>query len=176
MRARAATGQTLHAVALVQVLNMPDGWMGKKITQAERAASRFRARASSNEAQADAYTMLAILAEREGGPEAALPHLLKCSELASTDRQKAEAHDNLARVYKALDRDDEAAEQRGLAAAARKQSAAKEEEAARKKAEAAAADAVEGERDADGAAVEDASGDAGGPPSESMADEGGEGS
>ena len=153
-----------------RVLNMPDGWGGKKITPAERAASRFRSRASSNEAQADAHTMLALLAERETGSEAALPHLLKCAELAGPERQQAEAHDNLARVYKTLGRDEDATVQRALAEQALEKHKAKEEEAARKKKEEAEPpeapppEALAGEADAggeagsEGAAAEEKSG------------------
>ena len=62
-----------------RVLNMPDGFLGKKISEAERKASRFKSRACSGEAQADAHTMLAMISEHLDGAEGlrsiALPHL-----------------------------------------------------------------------------------------------------
>ena len=62
-----------------RVLNMPDGFLGKKINEVERKASRFKSRASSGEAQADAHTMLAMCSEHLDGAEGlrttALPHL-----------------------------------------------------------------------------------------------------
>ena len=62
-----------------RVLNMPDGFLGKKINEVERKASRFKSRACSGEAQADAHTMLAMCSEHLDGAEGlrttALPHL-----------------------------------------------------------------------------------------------------
>ena len=73
-----------------RVLNMPDGWNGKKITEEDRKASRLRARAAAPEAVADAHTMLGLIAEREEGPLAAAEKLGRAAELAATDRQRAE--------------------------------------------------------------------------------------
>ena len=73
-----------------RVLNMPDGWNGKKITEEDRKASRLRARAAAPEAVADAHTMLGLIAEREEGPLAAAQKLGRAAELAATDRQRAE--------------------------------------------------------------------------------------
>ena len=53
------------------VLNMPDGWQGKRITEADRKASRMRHRATSDEARSDAHMMLALLAQRRGPAEEA---------------------------------------------------------------------------------------------------------
>lgn len=71
-----------------KILNMPSGMLGRVVTDAERAASRFKARASSDEAQADAYTMLAIIAERLEGPEATIPHFEQTVALGN-DKQCA---------------------------------------------------------------------------------------
>ena len=61
---------------------MPDGWGGKKITAADRKASRFRNRACSNEALADGHTMLALIHERIDGPAAALEDAKEAAKLA----------------------------------------------------------------------------------------------
>ena len=70
-----------------RVLNMPDGWNGKKITEEDRKASRLRARAAAPEAVADAHTMLGLIA---GGGAARGGGLGRAAELAATDRQRAE--------------------------------------------------------------------------------------
>jgi len=143
-RAPEAEGQLLRylddvaAAGPQRVLNMPDGWGGKKISDAERAASRFRARASSDEALADTHTMLAMICDKRDGAAAALPHLLSCVEHATKGgvaRQRAEAHENLARTYKVLGEETKAEEQREAARLVREAQAAKEAEEARKKEE-----------------------------------------
>ena len=115
------------------------------MSDTERAASRFKVRACANEAQADAYTMLAMIAEREAGPEAAVGYLLKACGLASK-AQKVEAHSNLARLYEMLGDEAKRDAQEALARTLREKVAAEEAEAARKKAEEAAK-----EKDADAA-------------------------
>eukprot|EP00962_Isochrysis_galbana_P050833 scaffold22165_cov45-Isochrysis_galbana.AAC.1 len=61
---------------------MPDGWAGKKISEEDRKASRFRHRAASAEARADAHTMLALMGERVEGPAAAVGDALEAARLA----------------------------------------------------------------------------------------------
>lgn len=116
-----------------RILNMPSGMMGKTITDLERAASRFKTRASSNEALADAHTMLAIVSERLEGPTAALAHFDKCLELGN-DKQQVDAHENLANTYKHLGEDAKADEHRELALAVKMKIANDEADAAKKKA------------------------------------------
>jgi len=128
-----------------RILNMPSSMLGRHVSDTERAASRFKVRACANEAQADAHTMLAMIAEREAGPEAAVGHLLKACGLASST-QKVDAHANLARLYEMLGDEAKRDEQAALARTLREKVAAGEAEAARKKAEEAAK-----EKDADAA-------------------------
>ena len=121
-----------------KILNMPSGmYGGKQITDVDRAASRFRVRAASVEAQGDAHTMLAIIAEREGGPSAAIPHFHEVLAIAGggkPTRQIAEAHENLAKMYE-LSKDDEArAKHEALAKETYDKVVAAEEEEAKKKA------------------------------------------
>ena len=87
-----------------RILNMPAGMGGTKttITEAERAASRFKVRASSLDAQGDANTMLGVITERMDGPQAALPYFEKVLALATGKMQLAEAHANLSRTHGAL--------------------------------------------------------------------------
>jgi hypothetical protein len=131
-----------------RILNMPSGMMGgKSITDVDRSASRFRARSSSGEAQADACTMLAIIAERLEGPPAAVAHFEKGIALSTNDTQKAEVHINLARTYGVMGEEEKRAEQLSLASGLKEKVAAAEAEERRKKAEEA-----EKERAAEGAA------------------------
>ncbi|KAL1519217.1 hypothetical protein AB1Y20_003476 [Prymnesium parvum] len=117
-----------------KVLNLPDGWMGRKISEAERGASRLRARACSDEARADALTMLALIDERASGPAAAVGHLERAAAHADKGgvmAQAAEAHDNLANAYEAMGESAKAREHRERAHAAREaaaKKAAKDEE------------------------------------------------
>jgi len=129
-----------------RVLNMPDGWGGKRVSESERKASRFRARACASEAQSDAHTMLAMLAEKEEGAAAALPHCRASVELAGVDEQKVHALDNLARVYTALGEEAEAATTLATLESMRVQMKKQEEEKARK---AEAAHSGGGDADAD---------------------------
>jgi len=92
-------------------------------------------RASSPEAQADAYTMLALIAEREEGPAAAVEHFLTVTRLAPSLHQKADAHENLAKLHAQLADEEKEAEHEGLSRTLREQAAAEDAEAARKKAE-----------------------------------------
>ena len=135
----------VEAAGPQRILNMPSSMLGRQVSDTERAASRFKVRACANEAQADAYTMLAMIAEREAGPEAAVGYLLKACGLASK-AQKVEAHSNLARLYEMLGDEAKRDEQEALARTLREKVAAEEAEAARKKAEEAAK-----EKDADAA-------------------------
>jgi len=128
------------------IINMPNGMLGRIVSDAERAASRFKTRASSKEAQADAYTMLAIVAERLEGPAATVPHFEKTIELGN-DKQQAEAHDNLARTYHALQDSAKHAEHVELSKVVRERIAAAEEAARRKKEEEAAKEREEGAPD-----------------------------
>jgi len=130
-----------------KILNMPSGMLGKQISDAERAASRFRARASSPDAQADAHTMLAIIAERVEGPAAAAVHFEAVTRISTNDFQRAEAHENLAKTYMALKDEAKANEHMALAGDFKEKAAKAEEEARRKKAEEAAKEADENETD-----------------------------
>ena len=87
--------EDVEAAGPQRILNMPKGMLGlnREITDMERTASRWKVRASSNECKGDAHTMLACIAERLEGLEAAVPHFLKTIELGN-DHQKEEAHDN----------------------------------------------------------------------------------
>ena len=114
---------------------MPAGIIGREVSDVERAASRFRARASSQEALADAHMMLGIMAERAEGPSAAIPHFEKVLELGSNARQRAECHDNLAETYSVLGDEAKRDEHKALALKAREQAAKAEEEARKKQAE-----------------------------------------
>ena len=59
--------------------------------------------------------MLAIIADRAEGPAASVPHLVRCVEIATKERQQADAHEHLARAYQKLGEHEKAAEQRELA-------------------------------------------------------------
>ena len=119
-----------------RILNMPNGMLGRVVTDAERAASRFKTRASSLEAQADAHIMLALIAEREEGPAAAVPHLLTSARTAGNDRQKLEVQQSLARIYEATGEVEKLREAQGTARDLQEKIAADEAAEARKKAEA----------------------------------------
>ena len=135
-----------------KVLNMPSGWGGKVVSDNERKASRFRARACSDEAQADAYTMLAMIAEREEGPVAAIAHCHTCLKLAGNDQQRVDAHSNLAGYLEMVGETAEAAEHTAKAAEFREKVAEAAAEAARKKAEAEKEDEQQAQEAADTAA------------------------
>ena len=122
------------------VLNMPDGWQGKRITDADRKASRMRHRATSDEAQSDAHMMLALLAQRRGPAEevTCVTHCEACVRLAPADtKQRQAAHQEAARILRLIGKEAEAAEHVAAAAAVEAALLQKEEEAAAK----AAADA-----------------------------------
>uniref|UniRef100_A0A7S2MAH4 Uncharacterized protein n=1 Tax=Haptolina brevifila TaxID=156173 RepID=A0A7S2MAH4_9EUKA len=124
----------VEAAGPQRILNMPNGMLGRAVSDEERAASRFKVRASSPEAQADAHTMLALIAEREEGPAAAVPHFQQCAQLASSPRQKADAHKNLSKLYATLGDEEKQTEHEALASSLLEQAVAEEAEAARKKA------------------------------------------
>merc|ERR1711871_1891206 len=86
------------------------------------------------EARSDAHTMLAMVAEREEGPDAALFHLHEACKLA-VKSQKVIAHNNLAEVYHKLGDEAKQEEQITLARTLQESLAAEEAEAARKKTE-----------------------------------------
>ena len=131
-----------------RILNMPSGMLGgKQITDAERAASRFKVRACSPDAQADAHTMLGIIAERVGGPSVAVEHFEAALRVSSADFQKAECHANLAKTYEALKEEDKAEEHQRLAAECTERAEKAAEEAQKKKAEEAAQEAEEKEQE-----------------------------
>lgn len=130
-----------------RILNLPEGMLGRKVSDAERAASRMRVRACCADAQADAHTMLAIIAERVEGPSAALQHFEAVTRLSTNLAQKAEGHDNLAKTHAALNDEAKAAEHRAMSSDLREQAAKEAEEARRKKAEEAAKEADEKETD-----------------------------
>ena len=88
-----------------KILNMPSGMMGRVITDAERGASRFKARASSKEAIADAHAMMAMIESRLQGGLAAIPHFEEILTIGATP-QVAEAHENLAKTYEVLGREE----------------------------------------------------------------------
>jgi len=113
---------------------MPSSMLGREISDAERAASRFKVRACASEARADAHTMLAMIAEREHGPAASEDHLQLACKLASK-KQKVDAFKNLARLYDILGDDAKREEQEALARTLAEELASEEAEAARKKAE-----------------------------------------
>lgn len=139
------------------VLNMPDGWQGKKITEADRKASRMRHRATSDEAQSDAHMMLALLAQRRGPAEEAncITHCEACVRLAPADtKQRQAAHQEAARILRLIGKEAEAAEHVAAAAAVEAALLQKEEEAAAKAA--ADAKAAPPETPADEADDEDA--------------------
>jgi len=117
-----------------RILNMPSSMLGREISDAERAASRFKVRACASEARADAHTMLAMIAEREHGPAASEDHLQLACKLASK-KQKVDAFKNLARLYDILGDDAKREEQEALARTLAEELASEEAEAARKKAE-----------------------------------------
>ena len=137
-----------------KILNMPSGMLGRVVKDNERAASRFKVRACSTEAQCDAYTMLAIVSERIDGPAAAVEYFEKCLACGN-EKQQADAHDNLQNTYLGLNDKAKAAEHAELAQALRDKIAADEEAAAKKRAEEAAAadakidDETEGPKGAD---------------------------
>ena len=129
-----------------KILNMPSGMLGKQITDAERSASRFKHRACSPGAQADAHTMLAIIAERVDGPSAAIEHFEAAIRLTTSLDQKAEGHENLAKTYAALKDDEKAAEHQAKSIEFKEQAAKEAEEARRKKADEAAKEAEADEK------------------------------
>ena len=120
--------EDVEAAGPQRILNMPKGMLGlnREITDMERTASRWKVRASSNECKGDAHTMLACIAERLEGLEAAVPHFLKTIELGN-DHQKEEAHDNIARTYEKMGagHEEKVAEHRALQAAAHERIEAK---------------------------------------------------
>jgi len=79
--------------------------------------------------------MLALIAEREEGPAAAVEHFLTVTRLAPSLHQKADAHENLAKLHAQLADEEKEAEHEGLSRTLREQAAAEDAEAARKKAE-----------------------------------------
>ena len=91
--------------------------------------------------------MLAIIAERVEGPSAALQHFEAVTRLSTNLAQKAEGHDNLAKMHAALNDEAKAAEHRAMSSDLREQAAKEAEEARRKKAEEAAKEADEKETD-----------------------------
>ena len=119
-----------------RILNMPSHMLGlsREVTDVERAASRFKVRACAPEAQADAHTMLYMIAERTEGPEAAVPHLVACI-VVGADKQQLDARKNLGRLYGLMGEDEKRDEQMALARTLEEKITAEEEEAARKKAE-----------------------------------------
>ena len=137
-----------------KIINMPSSMLGgKDISEAERGASRFKARAVSADAQADACMMLAIIADRAEGPAASVPHLVRCVEIATKERQQADAHEHLARAYQKLGEHEKAAEQRELAKQKHEAAMEKEEAEKRKREEEARQEAeVEEQSTAHGAA------------------------
>jgi len=124
----------VEAAGPQRILNMPSSMLGREVSDAERAASRFKVRACSNEAKSDAHTMLGMIAQREDGPDETLAHLNAACNLAS-NAQKVEAHSNLARYYGTLGDSSKREEQEGLASTLREKVAAEEAAAAKKKAE-----------------------------------------
>ena len=114
------------------------------------------------EAQADAHTMLALIAEQDEGADAALPHVLTCLELAGNDRQRMDAHDNLSKLYGSLGETAKQQEHQALHDTLREAVAASEAGEARQKAspsaEESADDALPELPSANGG--EDGSGDA----------------
>lgn len=165
--------EDVKAAGPQKVLNMPDGWNGKKITEMDRKASRFRARACSGEAQADAHTMLGMIAEQQGGPSAALPHCQACVELAGPDGQKLTALESLARVYAALEDHEKEAETTRAAEALQEKMRLKEAEEAEKQAKEAeqAAAPVEDESEAQSEAAQGEEGVAAGHAAEEEGEE-----
>jgi tetratricopeptide (TPR) repeat protein len=135
-----------------RVLNMPSALSGKdgEISDLERGASRFRARSCSTEAQADAQTMLAMIAEKEEGPEAAGKVLERVLELSTHDRQLADTYDALFKVHTKLGDENKASQCKALAKEHRDKWEASEEEkkALKKKEEAMEEDQVLDEADA----------------------------
>ena len=130
----------VEAMGPQPVLNMPDGWQGKKISEADRKASRMRHRANGDEARSDAHMMLALLAQRRGATEEAscVAHCEACVRMAPADtKQRRTAHSEAARVLRMLGREAQAAEQLVAAAAVETALLQKEEEAAAKAAAAA---------------------------------------
>lgn len=130
--------QDVAAAGPQRILNMPAGMcyelLGRHVSDDERAASRFKARASSDEAQGDAYTMLAVIADRRDGGAAAVPLFERVVALSgSNDRQRAEAHDSLSRTHTALRNEEKAAEHALLARECRQKIADAEEEERKKK-------------------------------------------
>ena len=158
------------------ILNMPDGFLGKKVSETERKASRFRARSCSGEARADAHTMLAMIAEHLGGNEGmreGLPHLEASIALAETDSQRLGGVQNLARAYTALGEAELAAEQefaraeleekiRLAEAKAREKKAAEEAKAAAEPPTDLPGGAPEAEQEAEAPSEEGAGAEAGG--------------
>tara|TARA_B110001452_G_scaffold128858_1_gene107055 strand:+ start:871 stop:2667 length:1797 start_codon:yes stop_codon:yes gene_type:complete len=143
-----------------QVLNMPDGWQGKKITEADRKASRLRHRACSGDALSDAHMMLAMYCHRavtegdgggdegtgeggQGGDDAAaraadadrcVEHCASCVRLAGSDQQRLGSQREVARMLRSLGRQAEADEHQAAAAALELEIAEKEKAEAEKKA------------------------------------------
>ena len=144
-----------------RILNMPNGIIGREVSDLERAASRFRARSCSPEAQADAHTMLGIIAERLDGPSAAIPHFEKVLELGSNSKQRVECHDNLAETYSVLGNEAKRDEHRAAALKMREQVAEEDEKAKQKLAEEEAHNVAEGQKLAAEEAERDAAGKAG---------------
>jgi len=121
-----------------RVLNMPNGWQGRAISEGERKASRFRNRACSDEARADAHAMLSLIAEQGGGAEAALEDARRAAELAQAGgvvEQRAAAAERLAQLHAALGDTAAAEEQAALAAAAHAEAAEKAAKEAREREE-----------------------------------------
>ena len=117
------------------VLNMPDGWQGRKISEADRKASRLRHRAAGEEAQSDAHMMLALISQRTGAIEDAVRHCEECVRLALPDTaQRLAAHKEAVRIYAWAGRDEEADAHRGHAAATQEAVDKKVEEEKAKKA------------------------------------------
>ena len=124
----------VEAAGPQRILNMPSSMLGREVSDIERQASRFRVRACSPEARGDAHTMLYMIAEKEEGPAAAVPHLLACIGCA-VKRQKVDAHANLAKIYDQLGEHEKRDEQISFAKALKEKVEADEAEEARKKAE-----------------------------------------
>ena len=143
-----------------QVLNMPDGWQGKKISEADRKASRLRHRACSGAALSDAHMMLAMYYHRaamegggggdegteeggKGGDDAAAraanadrcaEHCASCVRLAGSDKQRLGSQREVAQMLRSLGRQAEAEEHQAAAAALELEIAEKEKAEAEKKA------------------------------------------
>lgn len=114
-----------------RILNLPNSMLGREVSDVERAASRFKVRASSPEAQADGYTMLAMIAEREEGLDVAIDLQRKCIGLAS-GKQLADAHNQIARLYRALGNEEQQVCHQNIEAELRAKIVKDEKEAAEK--------------------------------------------